>query len=92
MNTTTAQARKWIAQFRYDDSQAWTTLGSAKPLASRAKAQCRELLTAEPNNAHRLQFRLVSLQRGGVPWEMSAPPHGKRMRWDLIPGNSPYRC
>ena len=81
----------WNVQYRYDDSQQWHPLGSAMPLADRAKRLCKALVKAEPHNAHRLQFRL--LDSAGATYQVSAPPHKSRMRWvdqpKLATGSNP---
>jgi hypothetical protein len=64
------------------ESEAWQRLpGGPWTDIQRAKKVCRQWLNAEPNNAHRTDFRLVWDDARSTIEAVSRAPHGSHMQW-----------
>ena len=76
----------WYAEVRRRGADGqhenWGRLG-AEPYKTqeRAKAECKKLFEAEPNNRHRLEFRTVRDDARGTIEQVCQPPHAWRLKW-----------
>ena len=74
-----AEARRRGADGQHE---TWMRLGSVPyKTRERAKAECKTQLEAEPNNKHRLEFRIVCDDERGTIEQVCQPPHAWRLKW-----------
>lgn len=76
----------WYAEFRRRSADGqhenWARLAAeAFETQERAKAECKALFEAEPNNQHRLEFRTVRNDDGATVEQVCQPPHAWRLKW-----------
>lgn len=62
-------------------AEDWYQLGGPYASQERAKAECKHVLDAEPQNRNRYEFRTVGDDARKSIFQECKPPHAWRLRW-----------